>query len=165
VTLASLSLLVYGVVLAYALAREPAVASIVALLGGVGAFLLMLVLVRRATELLPWTLALLGVAYAIAIAARGSGVDEGAPLVGAGLLLCGELAAWSADERRQIRAERSVVVARGTSVIVLALAGLLAGGLVLALAVAPVGGGLAWTFLGAAAAVAVVGIAARLGRE
>jgi hypothetical protein len=35
------------------------------------------------------------------------------------------------------------------------------GALVLALAAAPVGGGLAWTVLGAAAAVIVVAIAAR----
>ena len=35
---------------------------------------------------------------------------------------------------------------------------------VLALAAAPLGAGLAWTVLGALAAVAVVGIAVRLGR-
>jgi hypothetical protein len=44
------------------------------------------------------------------------------------------------------------------------LAGLGASALVLALAAAPVGGGLAWTVLGAAAAVVVVGLAARLSR-
>jgi hypothetical protein len=44
---------------------------------------------------------------------------------------------------------------------VLALAGLGVGALVLALGAAPVGGGLAWTALGAAAAVLVVAIAAR----
>ena len=56
------------------------------------------------------------------------------------------------------------VVARGMAVALLVLAALGASGLVLALAAAPIGGGLAWTALGAAAAVGVVGLAARLGR-
>ena len=77
------------------------------------------------------------------------------------LLLCAELAAWSLDERWAIAAERAVVVARATALGVLALAGLAVGALVLVLAVVPVGGGLAWTVLGAAAAVLVVAIAAR----
>jgi len=39
------------------------------------------------------------------------------------------------------------------------------GGLVLALAAAPLGGGLGWTAVGAAAAVALLGLAARLSRS
>ncbi len=113
---------------------------------------------------MPWPIVLLGIAYAISLFARGSGIDEGAPLVGAGLLLCSELAAWSFDERWAITAERTVVVARGTAVALLTLAALGASVLVLALAAAPIGGGLAWTVLGAAAAVLVVGLAAQLGR-
>ncbi len=67
---------------------------------------------RRADDVLPWALVLAGVAYAVPLFVRGRGVDEGAPLVAAGLLLCGELAAWSFDERWAIRAERAVVLAR-----------------------------------------------------
>jgi hypothetical protein len=114
--------------------------------------------------MLPWPILLIGVAYAIPLFVRGRGIDEGAPLVGAGLLLSAELAAWSFDERWKIRAERAVLVARGVAVALLVLGALAASALVLALAAAPIGGGLAWTVLGAAAAVVVVGLAARLGR-
>jgi hypothetical protein len=126
--------------------------------------LLLFALLRRANDVLPWAIVLLGVAYAIPLFVHGRAIDDAAPLVGAGLLLCSELAAWSFDERWRIRAERSVVVARGTAVALLVLAGLGASGLVVALAAAPVGGGLAWTVLGAAAAVLVVGLVARLSR-
>jgi hypothetical protein len=126
--------------------------------------LLLFALLRRADDVMPWSIVLLGIAYAIPLFVRGRGIDEAAPLVGAGLLLCNELAAWSFDERWRIRAERAVVVARGMSVALLVLAGLGASVLVLALAAAPIGGGLGWTVLGAAAAVIVVGLAARLSR-
>jgi hypothetical protein len=151
----------YAAVVAYVATRHPPIAIVAVLLGAVGALMLLFVLVQRVAELLPWSLALVGIAYTIAILARGSVVDEGAPLVGVALLLCAELATWSLDERRAIAAERAVVVARATALAVLALAGLGVGALVLALAAAPVGGGLAWTALGAAAAVLVVAIAAR----
>ncbi len=126
--------------------------------------MLLYALLYRADDVMPWPVVLLAIAYAIPLFVRGSGIDEGAPLVGAGLLLCSELAVWSFDERWSIAAERAVVVARGTAVALLALAGLGASGLVLALAAAPIGGGLAWTALGAASAVVVVGLAARLGK-
>ena len=155
-------MLLYAAVVAYAATRKPPIAIVAVLLGALGALMLLFVLVRKIDELLPWSLALAGSAYAIAIMARGSGVDEGAPLVGIALLLCAELATWSLDERWAIAAERPVVLARATALAVLALAGLGVGALVLALATAPIGGGLAWTVLGAAAAVLVVGVAVRV---
>jgi hypothetical protein len=63
-----------------------------------------------------------------------------------------------------MRAERTVVLARARAVLLLVIGGAAAASLVLALAAAPVGGGLAWTVLGSVAAVAVVGLAARLSR-
>lgn len=131
-------------------------------IGGLGAALLLLVLLRGVEELLPWALGVLGVIYAIVILTRHSGVDEGAPLVGAGLLLCGELAAWSLEERPPIRAEHAVVFARSTAVAALAIAGVAVSGIVVAVAAAPFGGGLAWTSLGALAVVLIVAIVARL---
>jgi hypothetical protein len=154
-------LVLYAAVVAYAASRKPPIAIVALALGAMGALMLLAMLVRRIDELLPASLALVGIAYAIEILARGSGVDDGAPLVGVALLLCAELATWSLDERWTIKAERAVVLARGTALAGLALTGLGVGALVLALAAAPVGGGLVWTVLGAAATVLVVAVATR----
>jgi hypothetical protein len=155
---------VYAGELAYIWTRDPGLAPITVAIAVSGGVLLLYALLRGVHDLMPWPVVSLGIAYAIPLFVRGSGVDEGAPLVGVGLLLCSELAAWSFDERWPIKAERAVVVARGTAVALLSLAALGASALVVALAAAPIGGGLVWTTLGAAAAVLVVGLAARLGR-
>jgi len=154
-------------VFAYALAREHQrlAAPATGALGGLGALLLLLVLRRSDADLLPWPLGLLAVAYAVAIVVHGSGVDEGAPLAAAGLFLCGELAAWSMDERFAIAAERAVVVGRAVGIGLLALAGLAVSALVIALAATPVGGGLAWTVLGSVAAVGAVALGVALARR
>ena len=113
---------------------------------------------RRMDELLPWALVLLGIAYTVvARPARLTVSTDGAPLVAAGLLVCAELAAWSLDERHAIAADRAVVVApcdrarrarrrepRRRGAHRRAFAALRATGL-------------AWTVLGAAAAVLAVG--------
>jgi hypothetical protein len=159
-----LSAIVYAGVLAYVCTRDARLVPVTTAVGGIGCVLLLFALLRHVDDAVPWAIVLLGGAYAIPLFVRGNGIDEGAPLVGAGLLLCSELAVWSFDERWRIKAERAVVIARGTAVALLVLAGLGASALVLALAAAPIGGGLAWTVLGAAAAVVVVGLAARLSR-
>jgi hypothetical protein len=164
VILALLSALAYASVLAYASTRDKQVVPLTVAIGGIGGALLVFALLRRVDDVMPWAIVLLGAAYAIALFVGNNGIDNAAPLVAAGLLLCSELAAWSFDERWRVKAERAVVVARGTAVALLVLAGLGASALVLALAAAPIGGGLVWTVLGAAAAVCVVGLAARLGR-
>jgi hypothetical protein len=159
-----LSAIVYAGVLAYVCTRDARLVPVTAAIGGIGCVLLLLALLRRVDDAVPWAIVLLGAVYAIPLFVHGNRIDEGAPLVGAGLLLCSELAAWSFDERWRIKAERAVVIARGTAIALLVLAGLGAAALVLTLAAAPIGGGLAWTVLGAAAAVLVVGLAARLSR-
>jgi hypothetical protein len=103
----------YAGVLAYAVLRSPSLAGVVSVVGGLGATLLVLVLVRGSTELLRWALFLLAAAYTISLLARGHSVDEGTPLAATGLLLCGELAAWSVDERYAITGEPHIR-ARGT---------------------------------------------------
>jgi hypothetical protein len=162
--LGSLSALVYGGLLAYVWTRDTRIASLTAALGVIGCLLLLYALLRRADDFLPWPLVLLGIAYAVSLLVRGSGIDEGAPLVAAGMLLCSELASWSFDERRKIAAERTVVVARATALTLLVLAGLGASSLALALAAAPIGGGIVWTTVGAVAAVTAVALAARVSR-
>lgn len=164
-TLAALSALAYAGVVTYAASREAELAPIVALLGAFGGFLLAFVLVRRHDDLLGWALAIGGLAYAVGLVAHGTHVDEAAPLAGAALLLCGELASWSLDERWRVAAAPGLARARAAGVAGLVLAGLAVATLVVSLAAAPAGGGLAWTVLGAAAAVLVVAVAARLARH
>jgi hypothetical protein len=156
----------YAGVLAYAVTRSAAAAPAVAGLGATGGLVLVYLLARANAELVPWPIAFLGIAYAIALVVRGgSGVDAGAPLVAVGLLLCGELAAWSVSERLAIASERAVVAARAAALGALAAASLAVAALAVALAAAPAGDGLAWTVVGAAAAVTVVGIAVALARR
>jgi hypothetical protein len=159
-----LSGLLYAGVLAYACTRKPELAVFIALVGAIGGAMLAWALVQAQNELLPWALLCVGVAYAVGVIARGSKLDEAAPLVGAAMLLCAELATWSTAERYAIAAERAVVVVRARAVGGLVVAGLAAGALVVGLAAAPGGGGFGWTLLGAAAAVLAVGVAARLAR-
>jgi hypothetical protein len=146
----------------YAGSREPTLAPEIGALAGVGAVLLLFVIVRGIEDLLGWSLTLAGGAYAIALFVHGSSIDEAAPLVGCALLLCGELATWSLDARWRIRADAGLVAARALAIAGLTLAGLAAAALVVALGATSLGSGLAWTMLGCAAAVLVVAIAARL---
>lgn len=157
-TLALLSASVYAGLLAYVVTRQPPIGAILGTLGGLGGVLLLFALVWGWDDALPWSIALLATAYGIGIAARGGEVDEAAPLVAAGLLLFGELATWSLDERIGMRAERVVAVSRARALAVLTVAGGGVAAAVVALAAAPVGGGLAWTILGAGAAVAVIAL-------
>ncbi|MDX6486524.1 MAG: hypothetical protein QOF43_1677 [Gaiellaceae bacterium] len=162
--LAALAAATYVAVIVYSATREAALAGVVAILGTFGGLLLLFVLVRRTEELLGWALAAAGIGYAIATIAHGTHVDESAPIVGVGLLLCGELTTWSLDERFGIACERGLLRSRALALATLALVSLGASALVLSLAAAPIGGGLAWTILGAGAAVLVVAVAARLAR-
>jgi len=152
-------------VVAYASSREPTLAPVVATLGAFGAVLLLFVLVRGDADLLGWPLCVGAIAYVLSLLVHGSGIDEAAPLVAAALLLCGELASWSLDERTHIPAARGLVASRAAALAALVGAGLGAGALVVALAAAPLGRGLAWTIAGAAAAVAAVALAGRLSRS
>jgi hypothetical protein len=127
--------------------------------------LLAVVLVRGVQELLGWSLATLGGAYAVSLAVSGRAVDEAAPLVAVALLLCAELAAWALDERWRIAAEPAVVRRRAVALAILAGAGLAAAAAVVAVAAAPAGRGLAWVTLGAAAAVCAVGAGVAVARR
>jgi hypothetical protein len=146
-------------VVAYAAARTPGLAGLLVALGCLGGVLLLTVLARSVPELLAWAIAPAGVVYAISLFVAGGAIDDAAPLVATALLLCGELAAWSLDARWRISAaDERVRRARAAAVGALALSGLAASAAVVAVAAAPAGTGLAWTTLGAAAAVGAVGV-------
>jgi hypothetical protein len=146
----------YGGVLALALARAGSAAEALAPGAALGLALLMLALVRGGGTLGP-ALLLGGATYVAFLVAKHDRVDGAAALVAALLLLCGELTAWSLDERWEIRADRELPWRRGTALGVLALAGLAVAALLVALSAVPASHGLAWTVAGAAAAVGAAG--------
>lgn len=120
--------------------------------------LLLAIALVRGGQAIGWALGVAGVVYVVAIVVAGRHVDATAPVVAVLLLLSGELAAWSFDERLHIRADASLAWRRTAAVGVLGLAGLAAAALVVALSAASGGHGLAWSIAGAAAAVAAAGL-------
>ena len=142
--------------LADALVRAPS--PVVAFVPGLalGALLLLVALVFGGRGL-GAALFLAGATYVAAVAAAGGGADASAPLVAVLLLLCGELTAWSLDERLEIKAEPVLARRRAAAITTLGLSGLGVAALVVALSAAGPNHGLGWTVLGAAAAVAAAG--------
>ena len=142
--------------LADALVRAPSpVAAFVPGLA-LGALLLLVALVFGGRGL-GAALFLAGATYVAAVAAAGGGADASAPLVAVLLLLCGELTAWSLDERLEIKAEPVLARRRAAAITTLGLSGLGVAALVVALSAVGPNHGLGWTVLGAAAAVAAAG--------
>lgn len=164
-TLGILSFVCYLGVLAYAVTRQLELAPVVGIIGGVGALFLLFMLLRRAEEILAWVVLTIGGAYVLTVVVHHRhGVDEAAPLVAAGLLLCAELAVWSCSERREIRVERTLLRQRAVAVALLAFSGLCISAVVLALAAVPAGSGFGWTLIGAAAAVGTAALVLRVAR-
>jgi hypothetical protein len=163
--LALLSAVAYAAVFAYSVTREPQLTPLIAPFAAFGALMLLFVLARGTDDLLGWALGLGGLAYAGGTIAHGTHVDGAAPLVGVALLLCGELATWSLDERLPLDAERGVRALRAAALGALAVASLAISALVVALSIASFGGGLAWTILGASAAVGLLALTLRVARS
>jgi hypothetical protein len=111
------------------------------------------------------SLFLAGGMYVGFLVAYHPGIDPAAPLIAVLLLLTGELAAWSLDERWAMRADIRVVLRRAAALGVLALCGLALATVVVGLSAAPATHGLPWTILGAIAAVAAAGTAITLVRR
>ena len=121
-----------------------------------GAVLLVVALVYGGPGL-GGALFLAGGTYVAAVTSAGTGIDASAPLVAVLLLLCGELSAWSFDERLEIRAESQLAWRRGLAIAALAFAGLTVATLVVSLSAVGPNHGLGWTVLGAAAALGAAG--------
>lgn len=131
---------------------------------GVGGLLLLVALVFG-VRTLGAALWLAGATYVGFLVANHAGIDEWSPVVAVLLLLCGELTAWSLDERWRIRSDARVYVRRAGAVSALALGALAIAALVVALGAAPPSHGLAWTFAGALAAVGAAGTGIWLARS
>lgn len=125
-------------------------------MGGLGGVLALAALVLGWELLLPWALGVLGAEYAISLFVAGGGRADAAPLVGAGLVLLGELVSWSLALRTRMRTERPVFLLHVWTLVLAVVASLAAGAMLVALAASDVGGGLAWTGIGTAAAVGAV---------
>jgi hypothetical protein len=100
---------------------------------------------------------LAGGTYVAAVVSAGDRIDASATLMAVLLLLCGELTAWSLDERWRIRPEESLAWRRAAAVTALALAGLGVAAFVVALSAVPSSHGLLLTVAGAVAAVGAAG--------
>jgi hypothetical protein len=106
----------------------------------------------------PAAVALLGAGYALLLVIRDPALDGRAPLVAAGLLAAAELAYWSLELRAGIAEDAGALARRVALLLLVALAGMLLGALVLAVA-GELGTGALWLeALGAAAAVAVLAL-------
>jgi hypothetical protein len=146
----------YGGVVADAVVRAGSNAGFLAPAAGLGALLLVVALVDggRGLGAALWLGAGTYVAFVVQ---HGHHVDATAPVVAVLLLLCGELSAWSLDERWPIRADAGLAWRRGGAVAALAFASLVVAAVVVALSAVPPSHGLAWTVVGAAAAVGAAG--------
>jgi hypothetical protein len=160
VTLGASSAAVYGGVVAWSCVLSPRIAPLTLFVGGAGALLLGFVLVRGADELLGSALLLLGAAYVLGLLVGRRSLDEAAPLVGAGLLLCAELATWSLELRFRVALDPALQLQRARAVALLVLAGLASASLVVVVAATSIGGGLAWSVVGSAAAFGAIALAA-----
>jgi hypothetical protein len=118
------------------------------------------VLARGADELLGSAPLLLGAAYVLGLLVGRRSLDDAAPLVGAGLLLCAELATWSLELRFRVALEPALRAQRVRAVGLLVFAGLAAASLVLVVAATSLGSGLAWSVLGSAAALGAIALTA-----
>jgi hypothetical protein len=121
-------------------------------------------LVSGSGILAAWALVLLGGAYGLALAVAGSGIDAGAPLVAAGLLLAAELAFWSLEARSR-PLDPGATARRLAALGLLALAALGIGSLVLLTGDVRPGGGLVLEAAGVVAAAAAVALVARLAQR
>jgi hypothetical protein len=142
--------------------RRPLTAS----LGAVGLVLVLAAPAARSKAVIPWGILALGCAYAVALVARGGGLDPAAPVVAALLFACAELADWSTDAPRAAVWDREPALARLRALVLATSAGAAGAAVVTVTAdVATAGSDVTATVLGTACAVAAVGVLALLARR
>ena len=112
-----------------------------------------------------WGAAVLGGAYAGALAVGPSGLDPWAPAVAAGVVLAAEAGAWAGELQTPIRLEGAVVRARAAFLAAVAAAAGAIGLVLIAPGAGPEPAGPFITAAGVAAAVAAVAVIRTLARR
>ncbi len=148
---------------AYTAAPGGTLPTVGGVVGGAGAVCLALGVVVRLPFAVPWGIWLAGVGYVVA-RVHHDVADGWAAIVGAGLLLAAELAAWSIDDDRRIHEERAVVLRRVLTVGALVLSAALVSFVLVGAAAVSTSAGLVLTAAGVAAAVGAVAVVLRLAR-
>jgi hypothetical protein len=118
-------------------------------------------LLFRWQTLIPWAVGAAGGGYLIGREGRAV-VDARAAAIGVLLLLGAELASWSIEHDKRVRAERAVTLWQSANLAGLAIVALAVNAALLEAASLPGGSGLLVTLLGVGAAVAAIGVIARL---
>ena len=122
-------------------------------------------LLRGRAWAVPWSLLLLGSAYAGSLFLPERGVDENAPVVALGFVLLAELAYWSLELRTPIAPEPGMLPRRAALVAAAASGALVVALLAVAATAIPLGDGVLWDFVGVLAAAAAVAVVARLAQR
>lgn len=122
-------------------------------LGGLALAFLAAGLTARSGAALGWGLAALGGEYAVLFAAQGRALDTTAPVYAAGLVLVAELAFWSVERRIAAWSEPTIAERRLAQLVGVCVGAAAVAALVLVVAAASVGGGLALEAIGVAAAI------------
>jgi len=118
-------------------------------------------LLFRWHALIPWAVLFAGGGDLIGREGR-AGVDGRAAVIGVLLLLGAELANWSVEHDRRVRAEPAVVIRQAASLAGLAIVALAANAVLLGAASLPGSSGLLVTLLGVGAAVGAIAIIVRM---
>lgn len=134
-------------------------------LAALGIVALVAAIVLGWSSLVTVCLVLLGGAYAVHLSLDDTALDARAPVLAAGLLLVAELAYWAIEERQNVRAEAGESLRHLGHVVLLALGGLAAGSVLLAVADVVRTRGLAVDLVGAAAAAGALLVLVLLARR
>jgi hypothetical protein len=136
-------------------------AGVATALAGAALVLAAAALLLRWPVLIGWAVLVAGGGYLIGREGRAV-VDGRAAVVGVLLLLGAELAVWSIEHDKRVRADRAVVVRQAANLAGLALVALAVNAALLGAASLPGGNGIAVTLLGIGAAVGAIAIVVRL---
>jgi hypothetical protein len=118
-------------------------------------------LLFRWQTLIPWAVLAAGGGYLIGREGRAV-VDARAAVIGVLLLLGAELASWSIEHDKRVRAERAVTIRQTANLAGLAIVALAVNAALLGAASLPGGSGIFVTLLGAGAAVTAIALVVRL---